>query len=136
MDDLPLEGIHRLKLERFATLFDLIGARLREFDQVLALLSPETIDIEHETAPLTGRGLDCQSSQLLKGIKDLSVTTDEMVELATLDDEVRAIVLHRDLDIPVKIGDIKEPLEVVSGNIALFFKLGYERLLFLGLLFS
>jgi hypothetical protein len=72
----------------------------------------------------------------LKGIKDLSVTTDEMVELATLDDEVRAIVLHCDLDIPIEIGDIKEPLEVVSGNIALFFKLSYERLLFLGLLFS
>jgi hypothetical protein len=59
-----------------------------------------------------------------------------MVELATLDDEVRAIVLHRDLDIPIEIGDIKEPFEVVSGNIALFFKLGYERLLFLRLLFS
>jgi hypothetical protein len=72
----------------------------------------------------------------LKRIKNLSVTTNEMVELATLDDEIWAIVLNRDLDIPIEIGDIKEPFEVVSGNIALFLKLGYERLLFIGLLFS
>ena len=80
MNDFSLEGIHRVKLEGLATLFDLLCARLSEFDQVLTLLSPKAINIEHEAAPLTRRGLDCQTGQLLKGIQDLSITTDEKQE--------------------------------------------------------
>ncbi len=107
MDDLALEGIHGVKLEGFAALFDLFSASLCQFDQVLTLLSTETIDIKHQSASLSGRGLNRQAGQLLECVEDFAITPDKMAQLSAIDDEIGAIIVDRDLDIPVKVGNVE-----------------------------
>jgi hypothetical protein len=124
MDDLPLEGIHWLKFERLTALLDLFSASLGELDEVLSLFSPESIDIKHEPASLSGRGLDREAGQLLKRIKDLTISSNQVTQIPTFDNEIWSVVLDSDLNIAIEVCNIEESLQVISRNIALFFQLG------------
>jgi len=45
--------------------------------------------------------LDCKTGELLKGIENLAITTDEVVELSASDSEGGAAILDIDIDIAI-----------------------------------
>jgi hypothetical protein len=53
--------------------------------------------------------LDCKAGQFLNRIKDLSVAANKVGEIAAFNHKGSALIFNTNLNITIKVGDIKEP---------------------------
>ena len=69
------------------------------------------------------RSVHGQPGELLEGVEHLSVTADQMVEIAADDLDRSTVAIDVHVDVTVQIGDVEETLEEVSGDVALVLEL-------------
>ena len=98
-------------------------ARSPELGELAATRGAEAGDVQHEAAALAGLPGDREPGELLEGIQDLAVGSDEIIEVTPDDGDHRAIALDVHVDVPVEIGDVQQRLQVVGRDIALALKL-------------
>src|SRR6478752_6444076 len=123
VDDLALEGRHRLERGLLARGLDLLDRRLGEVDEGGATLGPVAGDVEHEAAALTGLDLDREARQLLESLEHLAPGPDETARHASVlgvdDRDGGAVAVDVHVDVTVEVGDVEQRLEEVGGDLTL-----------------
>src|SRR5690606_36168467 len=113
-----LERRHGVEAERLRTGLDLLDGLLGELHESGLARRAMAGDVQHEPAARAGLTVHGEPRELLEGVQDLTVTTDEMAQLTADDLDGGAIAVHVDVDVAVKIGDVQQLLEEISGDVA------------------
>jgi hypothetical protein len=93
---------------------------------------PRTADVEDQSREGTGLRLHGDAGEFLQRGDGVGASEQTQVRVfARVDRDVGAAAAGVDLDIAVEIGDVEELLDLVGGDLALFFELaGRRRLVF------
>src|SRR4051812_13617791 len=118
--DLALERAHRLQPHPLAALQDRLRRRAAELAQLLAAVRAPARDVQHQPAARSRLLLDREPRQLLQRLEDRAAGAYELLEvLAAVDAHDRAAGLDVQVDVAVVVEQIEQPLEVVTGDVAL-----------------
>ena len=130
--DLALERVHGLEIDLLASLSRLVNGIEGQITQMLALALKITVNIENQMRTVAGLLLDGEPGQLLQRVHDFAIAADQLLDVfAIVGDDLHrgAVITHAQLDVSVIIGDVKQTLEVVGGDISLLIEL-LDRLRF------
>ena len=126
MDDLAFEGVHRLQVHRLASLARLVDGIQRKVVQALALALQIAVHVHDEVGPLAGLLLYGESGELLQGVHDFAVASDQMFDVGVVvgnDLHGRTVVAHAHFDIALVVDDVKQSFKVIGSDVSFVIEL-------------
>ena len=126
MDDLAFEGVHRLQVHRLAGFARLVDGIQRKVVQALALALQIAVHVHDEVGPLAGLLLYGESGELLQGVHDFAVASDQMFDVGVVvgnDLHGRTVVAHAHFDIALVVDDVKQSFKVIGSDVSFVIEL-------------
>ena len=94
--------------------------------QALALALQIAVHVHDEVGPLAGLLLYGESGELLQGVHDFAVTSDQMFDVGVVvgnDLHGRTVVAHAHFDIALVVDDVKQSFKVIGSDVSFVIEL-------------
>src|SRR6266851_464570 len=123
MDDLPLEGGHRIERLGGTCPADLFRGNAPDLGKFRAAARTVTANVEHQPRPQTRLPVYSEPGQLLERLEYLAPRTNEFLKGRSDHRHDRPVAIDIHVDVTIQVCDVKQSLDVVSGYLPLLLEI-------------